>query len=291
LGVEQLEDRRVFAGVVDVQVTLAGDLVVTGDAAANSVQIYQTMQNGQPVRGSYYVVGLNAGGAPTTITGDATPEGVTHDIKIDLKGGNDTLLAQSVKTLAANDVTIDLGEGTNAATLDNLVVAHNLTISGGNATDRLMLRGLVVGKGTNDGNVAINTRGGNDVVEIDNFFVRGTLDIDTGAVFNSDVVRLNTGNVGRNVSIRTGDGGDVVIVSNVGVNHDLILNTGGESDIVQLDRVNVDQLFAALGSGNDSLSITNSFGRRASLNGGADFDTLNAPGTQFTVVPVPIGFE
>src|SRR4051794_22360384 len=98
LGFQPLEERTMMAGDAGANIlggkvgviVIAGDLYVTGDAAANNVAIAQVMQNGVPVNGNYVINGLNG----TTINGGTgyRATGVTRDFIIDMGGGGDSLL-------------------------------------------------------------------------------------------------------------------------------------------------------------------------------------------------------
>src|SRR5437762_3371716 len=89
LALESLEDRQMMTGNVLVSVS-GGDLVVTGDSGANELRIIQSLQNGAPIAGRFFITGQNG----TTINGQATGQffqNVTDDLRINLNGGNDRL--------------------------------------------------------------------------------------------------------------------------------------------------------------------------------------------------------
>src|SRR5262245_52079562 len=115
LGLEQFESRQLLAGNVMVSVS-SGDLFLTGDAAANGVQISQARDSqGNPIPGSYLISGQAAGNAATTINGHqgAIVSGITHDVQINLGAGDDLLTTgQSPgRNLFAGDLNVNLGEG------------------------------------------------------------------------------------------------------------------------------------------------------------------------------------
>ena len=75
MNIESLEDRRMMAGDVSVDVTGGGDLVLDGDDAGNEVIIRRL-----PGAGAYQIQGLNG----TTINGNgatALVTGVTDDLR------------------------------------------------------------------------------------------------------------------------------------------------------------------------------------------------------------------
>src|SRR5262245_26227246 len=89
LEVEMLEQREMLDGNVSVFVNGAGDLVIAGDNAANSVRVDQFGPAGSP----FTVRGLSPlGGGPTAING--VPNGTVvlsgvQNLKVHLGGGND----------------------------------------------------------------------------------------------------------------------------------------------------------------------------------------------------------
>ena len=96
---ETLEPRAMLAGNVNVFVS-GGSLFVQGDANDNAVLIQQEGNGTYSVTGLDFntlgVTGLGFAGGPTSINGDDSGEaaifsGVTNDINVDLKGGNDGL--------------------------------------------------------------------------------------------------------------------------------------------------------------------------------------------------------
>jgi large repetitive protein len=288
LAFHSLEERTMMAGDVGVSV-LNGDLRITGDAGANDVAVVQTMQNGQLVAGSYFVTGRNG----TTINGRATADGlhntftgVTRDFNINMGGNDDrvtlgpeaNLYGPNNQLKVPRDLVLNVGSGNNNVLLNGLFVTRNASITSGNATDRIFVHASV----QND--LTINTGGGADVVDVWNSFARHNLTIDSGVNNTSDVtVYLTTMNIGNDVTITTGAGQDSVFVTEVGVNHDLSIRTGANNDSVSIsDSEAADLLFADLGSGNDTLKLTNTYGDRAVLDGGIGFfDSLTENNVTF----------
>ena len=113
-------------------------------------------------------------------------------------------------------------------------------------------------------------------------FVRHNLNVNTGNDNFTDVVDMHFMNIGNDTDVRTGGGGDIVRISDAGFNDDLTIDTGAGNDSVSIDRCNVDELFLNLGSDADNLTLRNTFGRRASLNGGLGTDTLVQSGNSFS---------
>jgi hypothetical protein len=286
LGLESLESRQLLAGNVFVTVD-GGDLIVTGDARANEIQILQALQNGEPIPGQYVITGLNN----TTINNQPADRftDVTDDFIIKLNGGNDILAMGNGTTadfVIPDDLEIDTAEGNDVLRLDRIDVGDDATINTGNGADSLSMA-LRVGflpRDNGDNSLFINTGARSDNVLLRNTFVRADLSINTGPDQYADTVDMLMMNIGDDTTLNTGGGDDTVRMSDVGVNDDFILLTGAGSDRVTMNRCEVDEFFADLGAGRDRLELRDTFGRRATLNGGADGDGLlrvNSPFNQF----------
>jgi hypothetical protein len=263
-----------------------GDLVVTGDGQADQVAIVQTLQNGQPVAGRYFVAGQNG----TTINGQATGQfvqDVRRDIVVNLNGNNDRLTVGNGidgDFIAPRDLQIDTGAGADVVNINQVNVRDDLGIITGNGSDIVSVRATIgalpgIDGGFND--LFINTGEQSDRVLVQNTFVRSNLSIATGNDTFGDIVDILFSNVGDDTSITTGGGGDTVRISDVGFNDNLVINSGDGIDTVRLTRVAVDELFANLGAGGDRLELRDSFGRRATLNGQTGADTLTRINTPF----------
>jgi hypothetical protein len=310
LSFQSLEPRTMMAGDVEAHVSSIGDLRITGDNNSNDIQITQTVQNGVPVPGSYTVTGVSnlntTNNSPTTINGHTsqTFTGVTHDINVATGGGLDRV-----------SLTV-----TGSTPTTGFTVPHDLIVSTGTgpATTSPIGNFVYVNGFTIGNNVSINTQTSNDTVDVTNSVITNDLSIFTGGgadiawIANSSIghdVTINTGtntvrdvaisvlntNVGRNLSITTGQGSNKVDLSNVGVHNDLNLLTGKGDDTVNMDHVTVmDALFADLGYGDDTINFRATRGGYLTLDGGDGLkDSLNASkdGMEFRVVRSISGFE
>lgn len=296
LCLESLEGRALMAGNVFVRFEL-GDLIITGDSAANEVTVVQSLQNGVPIPGRYFIVGQNS----TTIFGTTNGfvSNVTGDIRINLGANNDRLTVGNGVNgafVAPRDLSINMGDGNNTVLVDRVTIRDDASIVTGAGADSVTMRATVgsqpdVDFGLNDLNISTGNR--NDVVRIENTFVRRNLTVDTaGTDAFTDIVDFIVGNVGGDTSISTGAGDDLIRVSGVGFNGDLTANAGAGNDTLTISNSQMDELIAFLGAGNDRLTLTGTTGRRAALNGGSEFDRFDLSGdSQFTQFPAPIGFE
>ena len=301
LGLESLEGRQLMAGNVLVSVNAAHDLIVTGDGNQHDLEIVQVTQNGQPVDGRYFIAPHQG----TTLNGQAPGvfvSGVTHDIRVTLGGSNDRLNLHAENGndfgfRVPNDLSINLGGGNNVLTIDHIDVGDDASIFSGGGADSVFFRGLVgfngnVDSGRND--LTIDTGNRNDNISLHNFAVRRDVNISTGTDSFTDSVDLLFASIGRNTNISTGAGSDFVSINEVGFNGIATINTGADIDTVSVKESQADQFFFNLGSGNDTMSMTNSFGRRATLNGGTnanDNDRLTESGNSFTEQFLIVNFE
>jgi hypothetical protein len=315
LGLESLEGRQLMAanpfGNVQVNVdklgnvtSSAGDLVLTGDSNQHDLEIVQVTQNGQPVAGRYFIA-PHQGTKLNGQTGGLFANGVTHDIKVNLGGNNDRLNLHAENGndfgfRVPNDLSINLGNGNNVLTIDHIDVGDDATIFSGSGADSVFFRGLVgfngnvnVDGGAND--LTIDTGNRFDNVKLQNFAVKRDVSVRVGGTDSfTDSVDMLFASIGRNTTVDTGAGSDFVNINEVGFNGAATVNTGADGDTVSVKESQADQFFFNLGSGNDNMSMTNSFGRRATLNGGTntgDNDTLTESGNSFTEQFLIVNFE
>ena len=173
VGFESLEGRLMMAanpfGNVQVNV-VNGDLVLRGDNLQSDVQIVQTIVDGAPVAGSYYVAPRN-GTTINGLTNDGQPigdyfENVTGDIRVNLYGGNDRLLlgngSRDANFIVPRDLIIDMGGGADVVTADRITVRDDASIVTGDGNDNVTFKGSVGAERNVDG-------GANDLA-IDTFF-------------------------------------------------------------------------------------------------------------------------
>jgi hypothetical protein len=281
LGLESLEGRQLMANVSAV--VSSGDLVVTGDDDQNNIQIVQSMQNGAPIAGRYFITPQNG----TTLNGQTGGQffnNVNHNINIDLRGSNDRLTIGSGgldnNFVVPNDLNITMGGGADVVNVNHMAVRDDATIDTGDGNDSVTFKGTVgqvsgFDNGAND--LTIRTGARCDNVLLQDTLVHRNINIDTGTDDFADFVTLNNvidGNDGT-VTINTGAGGDVVDIENCSINNDLALGTGAGNDSVTIRNTSVDELFAFLGTNDDSLTLDHVHARNVTLDGQDNDDTLN----------------
>ncbi len=238
LQLELLEQRALLTGNVQIQLT-AGDAVLTGDTADNSVEIVAENNtliarglNGTTLNGgtSTFVlssssttfggridVSLNAGNDTFAIL-----SGVTVTGKVDLRGGvgNDTL---GVAGTLNQSLMIDGGVGTNTVNVQNATATKGATISSTGAAvvnvANSTIAGLSIQTGHSDddivlstvtinGSTVISTNGGNDDIVVRNSTLNGSLTVDAGK--GEDVAFIDATTITGNVSLWMRQGNDSV---------------------------------------------------------------------------------
>lgn len=259
---EALEVRAMLAG--NVLVALDGaDVVITGDAAANSVEIAAVGTtlvvrglDGTTINGATANFVLSA--ASTTFAGNVLAElgagndrfalvGGTFNSDVTLRGqsGNDTL---GINGATLNGpVHLSGGTGTNGLTVQNATLGDTLNITSlGTAT-------VNVSGTTIDGHLHINTYTGNDVIVVSGTTVDGHTWIQSG-LGNDDVVIRNSTLHGR---------------------LDVIANAG--NDVVFIDATTVDRrahIDGRLGRDNIQIQGASTFRRALIVDGGAGRDMV-----------------
>jgi hypothetical protein len=268
LSLEQLESRAMMAGSVTVKVE-GGSLIVTGDDRDNTVVITQVGN------GRYAVTGLDdADGNPTTIRGEGSNgtkivKGVKNDIRIDMNGGADILGIGNDET----DLTGLLDEFINGTPFvpsgsPSLVeVPKNLRIEMGKGDDAL---GLFVDVGRT-ADINLNTAYDTAAIEGSSFgddlLVKG----DGG----NDNVRIRDSQVHDLLLVNMGDGRREGLEIDTTEARHAELHGGNGKDTFFIDGLLLDrELLVFMGSNDDSLTVANSSGTRADVNGDSGDDEL-----------------
>jgi hypothetical protein len=185
----------------------------------------------------------------------------THD-------GNDRVALQVVS--AEDDVLVNTGHGNDRVRMGSVNAYDFVFANLGSGNDSLQSNYLRAGHSHMLGG------DGNDAMAVANSQVRRELLL-TGDAGN-DTIRLN-GGYAQDVTITTASGSDRVFAANFRVHDDLVIDTGAHRDIVTTDNLTVDDHFlVVLGAGDDRFNNSNSRARRATFDGGSDFDTYNNGG-------------
>jgi hypothetical protein len=130
LSVEMLEKREMLAGDVRVQAS-GGDLYVTGDNAANHVQLIAVSQTELRVRGIVLynqTTRLNGGTLELSI------RGTLRNVFVNMGGGDDQLdlgTGNQIPIKATNDIWIDMGSGSDWVTVRDARAGHDIIVNTG----------------------------------------------------------------------------------------------------------------------------------------------------------------
>ena len=173
------------------------------------------------------------------------------------------------------DLVIRGGEGTENARLNNVRAGNSLLIDTGAGNDIVWVH-----NSSADGEAAILTGAGSDYVLVGNFLGAYSLFVDTAAGF--DLVNISYASFAGNLYIWLGGDSDQATVYAVSA-HYMSVDAGGGYDTAAIQYSAADHLFAGLGDGNDSLSVTGSLVRASALfDGGAGYDLLSMSGNLLT---------
>jgi hypothetical protein len=299
LGFEPLERKQMLAGDALVSV-VNGNLLVEGDAEANSIVITAGEAEGTLVIQGFD--GTNVQFADAEPTDPPTPEtglvveGVTKHVRVNLGGGDDTLVIHDaefrrsltistgageddVRIGAAEDVEGELSE--DAA---NVTVRGVLSIGAGEDNDEVVVGNAAAAA------VSVFTDGGDDTVTL------GLEDAASGASADGDDAATLRARFG--VSVALGDGADVATLQDVSARGGVFVGGGDGADTVNLadvraavlavrgggdestDMVSVESLEIAhagldLGDGADELSIVDSAFKSLAVGMGGGDDSLS----------------
>jgi hypothetical protein len=278
LRIEALERRAMLAGNVTVSVS-GGTLNIRGDGEDNAIFVSEVEQ------GVYAVVGFDdLEGNPTFVNGDENGVvvigGVTRDINIDLKGGDDLLAIGNdegdLLDLIA-ECELNFGEENEDPEIESLLevvpegsqtfVPRDLIIRTGDGNDQVALivavsRTANINLGQHDDAIAvgdsqfgddliIKTDKGFDFVCVVDNVVGDQLNIQTGD--DSDAVHVE-GLEADNALIDTGKGHDEVGFFEASLDRTLSIKTGDGDDVVELEEFELgDDLLVDTGAGADSV--------------------------------------
>jgi hypothetical protein len=252
LRMEMLEDKRPLAANLLVEV-VDGDLVITGDAGDNRIEIQSAFPDGE----QYELVNLGSE-LDDTINGmpfdmDHYFSGVTGNVIINLGDGDDWVVIEGTNGVdileMPGDLRIDMGAGDDllALGLSNgaldggttgfearpLSVAGDLVIEGGAGADKTWISSTLVG----DDFRYTDTQGNASLR-----FLHTS--VDPSSSFASEI--------GDDFSVTTGGGNDIIDVQEMTVGGDLMMSAAGGDDTVGLNLVEVGgSALVSLGGGHN----------------------------------------
>jgi hypothetical protein len=164
----------------DVQVTVKnGNLIIRGDDQDNNIILTES---------------VIAGRAGTTVNGQReilVPEGVTNDININMKSGNDFVRVELPGTNFAvlHDLEINTGSGTDMLELLQVKVPEETRIDTGNGNDIIFIDGVFDGnqfiQSEFTGKFKVETGSGEDLLEFHHAIFQGQVDVKLGSGIDS----------------------------------------------------------------------------------------------------------
>jgi hypothetical protein len=246
----------VVGGSGNVTVTVKyGDLVITGDSLANSVQVRPGNAAGQWVVTGLGNTTINKLSQPATLTG------VTRDVIIRMQSGDDILNAEDISV--PRNLRVEMGAGNTEAVFENIVVGGNATFYHGSGQRNVLtvtdsqVKGKVDFRGgtgtdqatftrTTAGNdLVANLSGGADLLEIRSSLVGRNLSVQTGSRAGQEAkVWIGYGkdqvdedvltSIAQDLVVRGGAGADRFDIQGVAARRDLTIDTGAGDDLLDL---------------------------------------------------------
>jgi fibronectin-binding autotransporter adhesin len=261
LRFEPLETRALLAGNITASVN-AGELDITGDAASNSVLVWQTGANTWKVQG----IGTTLNGSHATFTAP----GVTGNIEANLNAGNNFIKVFSGAVPGALDILTgkdnDTVQVTNVTTgLSTVGDGSSLIINVSNGNNAVTLSGV-----TTRGEAQINSGNGNAVISLSNVTANtsdliGDNFVDTGnGKATISLANVSMSSTKADNFVDTGDGTAIISLANVSMNTTLadnFVDTGNGTAIISLANVSMNTSegdnFVDTGNGKATISLVN----------------------------------
>ena len=256
--IEPLETRALLAG--NVVASLNGShLTVTGDAAANSIEI-TVLNNEVQLRGL----------SSTTINGSSNPfvvaantDTITGNVSVSLGAGNDSVgFSRNVKINGA--LTVVGGDGNDTIAVTGATLRGTTTFWGQAGNDTFNLQ-----NSTTDGFVALYAGADNDIISLKNTTINGPTWIKGES--GDDGVSLNDVTSNASISMNMGRGDDDITIRNSDIKDSLLIKMKQGEDAVMFDDSTFDgRVHVNLGRDNDGLIVrdTNTFNSLLSVQGG-----------------------
>jgi hypothetical protein len=298
---ESLENRQLLAGNVTASIN-NGNLTVKGDNLDNQIQF-----------SAAGITGLTG----TTVNGSAAAfplTGLTGRVKLDLKGGNDTVTgtitgpltikgfeSKNIETLealsATGNVTVNGNvkmEGVKALTMTNVTVNGKTEVEGTDGDDT-----LTVLDSTLNGKVDMDGGDGDDTLTIEHTLVNGNLDMDGGDGDNTLLLQCEytdgeTGDgssdqcrVNGKLEMEGGDGDNSITIEDYTVTGKTEIGGGSGVDTVRISGSTFNsKTEVETGAGNDKVTVTDSTFTTVAIDLGKGDDTLIVTDTKVTTKTV-----
>jgi hypothetical protein len=162
-AVEPLERRAMLAGNVSASINAGGDLIIQGDGADNKIEVFIATDG---------TVVISGHDGETVDQGNLNNTTVTGDVRVRMRGGNDTVELTSANG-PINKLIIRTGSGSDSITVDlNSTQTTNVLFVTGSGNDRVDARQNPIELESRDSSsrkLTIRTGGGEDNVRIRDF--------------------------------------------------------------------------------------------------------------------------
>ncbi|MBN1910986.1 MAG: hypothetical protein JW818_14670 [Pirellulales bacterium] len=260
---------NVTAEVVD------GNLIITGDDAANRLNIYQNQDGDYVVDGQvifYCCDGTTTAFLqPTLVNSQEEPgvfSGVTGSVIISTGAGDDWI---SLNGTINDNLVIDAGGGNDHIELNRVDVVGNLTIKTGDGDDGILIEFVDVG-----GSATLDTGLGKDAIHLDSRTLLYTTcpdipianDVSSESVpeaenieweyypFDFIHLRENASHIHGNMTVSLGAEDDEIHTAGLIIDGDLQIETGEGEDLISIEYADVNgATMLTTSGGNDEVSI------------------------------------
>jgi len=221
---EALEPRLLLAGDVSA-VVVGGNLLITGDGAANEIVIDQDGLAANEFR-------LRSGADATTVNGEdeVIVGGVTGDVRANLRGGDDVL--EIVDAVVGGDLLVHGRRGDDTVAVSGCDVGGKIVVREGEGAGVVDLTGSEAG-----GDVHLFAGGGGVTATVSQLRTGGDFGFCGGG--GEDSLDVNEMEVGRSFRSNTGAGNDTVTLDEVYVHGTSLLTMGSGEDYLEFES-NVD---------------------------------------------------
>jgi cyclophilin family peptidyl-prolyl cis-trans isomerase len=218
---EALEARTLLAGNV-VADLINGNLSLTGDAAANSVEI-TIVEDDLVVRGHDDTT-INGSSDDFVIQAGATTFGGT--VEVALGQSSDTLLISGPLTISG-DLNVDDSSGSGRLGITDATIGGDVTVRSSKSADTVSLLNAEL-----EGDLILHLGDGRNFISLDDTSVAGRMSVWTGK--HADIIVLQGSTVGGLTAV-TGRRNDEIIVRNSTIDGDFLAFTGDGRDFVLME--------------------------------------------------------
>ncbi len=293
---ENLERRELMAGNITAGLGSDGILHIDGDNWSNGVEVRQvgSQWNGGSYGPVVQVRGLYQSGAQTKINGASSQTFyVVRGLDIDMNGGSDRVNIGSSTgqySYFSKGVTVVTGSGHDDVNLNKVSTYLDTQIWTGSGNDDVTLNNVRAGSNSDEfrqGGLYIYTESGHDEIVVKGTTVVNSMEVNVGAGgYYHDKVELDHVNVGGNLTLTNREldswyntGRVTATMEDVNVGRKLTIDTLLAKADLELERVNADEVFAQLGSRDDSLSLTDVQANSITAHGNRGEDSLFRSGS------------